>query len=58
MNYLNKPQRQPNNSIYNIFLTLILAILIIWIIYIFVPYSHYNIYIIEPNTKTNIKNSN
>ena len=48
MNYLNKPQRQPNNLIYNIFLTLILAILIIWLIYIFVPYSHYNLYIIEP----------
>ena len=55
MNYLNlnKPQRQPNNLIYNIFLTLILAILIIWLIYIFVPNSHYNIYIIEPINNNN-----
>ena len=50
MNHLNKPERKPNNFIYNIFLTLILAIIIIWSIYIFVPYSHYNLYIIEPNT--------
>ena len=51
MNQLNKLKRNPNNFIYNIFLTLILAILIIWLIYIFVPYKHYNLYIIEPQYK-------
>ncbi len=49
MNLLNqKPQRIPNNNIYNSILTLILAIAILWIIYVFVPFSHYNLYIIEP----------
>ncbi len=49
MNLLNqKPQRIPSDNIYNIFLTLILAIVILLIIYTFIPFSHYNLYIIEP----------
>jgi uncharacterized membrane protein YesL len=49
MNYLiMKTQRIPNNSIYNIFITIVIAVLIIWIIYIFTSQSHYNLYIIEP----------
>lgn len=43
-----KPQRIPNNDIYSIILTIILAIGILYIIYVFVPVSHYNLYIIEP----------
>ncbi len=45
---MDKIQRIPNNQIYNIFITLILAITILWLIYIFTPISHYNLYIIEP----------
>lgn len=49
MNYLiKKSQRQPNNLVYDIFITLILSIFIIWLIYILTPYSHYNLYVIEP----------
>ncbi len=51
MNYLIKKQRVPNNEIYDIFLTLIIAILILWIIYVMTPQSHYNLYIIEPKNK-------
>lgn len=42
-----KNQRIPHGNIYNLILTLILAFAIIWIIYISVPYSHYNLYLIE-----------
>ena len=56
MNLLNqKPQRIPTNNVYDVFLTLILAIVILLIIYTFVPFSHYNLYIIEPQNNTIIK---
>ncbi len=58
MNLLNqKQQRIPTNNVYDVFLTLILAIVILLIIYTFVPFSHYNLYIIEPknNNNNNIK---
>lgn len=48
---LNK-QRIPNNSVYDIILTLIIAVAIIWIIYISTPYSHYSVYLVE-NYKKN-----
>jgi hypothetical protein len=41
-------QRIPNNSIYDIILTLIIGFAIIWIIYITIPYYHYSLYLIEP----------
>ncbi len=41
MNYLK-------NQVNDVFLTLILAITILWLVYIFTPMSHYNLYIIEP----------
>lgn len=44
-----KNQRIPNNSIYNIILTLILAFAIIWIIYSCVPYTHYTLYLEQKN---------
>ena len=40
-----KTQREPNNSIYNLMLTLILAFAIVWVIYICVGYSNYNVYL-------------
>ena len=40
--------RVPNESVYTIFLTLILALGIIWLIYSSVPYSHYSLYLVEP----------
>ena len=43
-----KNNRIPNESIYNLVLTLILAFTIVWIIYVSVPYVHYNLYLIEP----------
>ncbi len=55
MNYLIKKQRVPNNEIYDIFITIILAVLIIWLIYVMTPYSHYNLYIIEPKDNNNLK---
>ena len=42
-----KNQRISNESIYTIFLTLVLAFAIIWIIYVSVPYNHYNLYLIK-----------
>lgn len=42
-----KNKRIPNQSIYDIMLTLILAFAIIWIIYVSVPYVHYSLYLIE-----------
>lgn len=45
LNQQNK--RVPNESVYIIFLTLILAFGIIWLIYSSVPYSHYSLYLIE-----------
>jgi hypothetical protein len=41
-------QRIPNDTIYNILLTMILALSIIWLIYSITSYSHYNVYLIEP----------
>ncbi len=49
--FQQKKQRIPNDQIYDIFLTLLIAILIIWAIYIFTPYQHYNLYVIEPKNK-------
>ena len=43
-----KNQRIPNNQIYNLILTLVLALGIVWIIYSLTPYSHYSLYLIEP----------
>ena len=47
----NVGQRIPTDSVYNIILTLIIAFAIIWIIYSLIPYSHYNVYLIETNKK-------
>lgn len=55
MNYLIKKQRVPHNEVYDIFITIILAFLIIWLIYVMTPYSHYNLYIIEPKDNNNVK---
>ena len=41
-------QRVPNESVYTIVLTLILAFAIVWLIYSSVPYSHYSLYLVEP----------
>jgi hypothetical protein len=43
----NSTQRVPNDTVYNIILTLILAFGIIWIIYSITPYAHYSLYLIE-----------
>jgi hypothetical protein len=51
MNYLIKKQRVPHNDIYDVFLTLILAMAILWLIYVLTPYTHYNLYIVEPKNK-------
>jgi hypothetical protein len=49
MDLLNqKTQRIPSNNIYDVFLTIIISIVILLVIYTFVPFSHYNLYIIEP----------
>ena len=47
INNFNK--RITTNSVYNIILTLIIAFAVIWIIYSSIPYSHYNVYLIETN---------
>lgn len=39
-----KKNRIPNDCIYSLIITLIIAFAIIWIIYISIPYSHYNLY--------------
>ena len=50
MDLLNqKTQRIQINNVYDVFLTIIISIVILAIIYTFVPFSHYNLYIIEPN---------
>jgi hypothetical protein len=49
-NYQKNP-RIPNETIYNIILTLALAFAIVWIIYITVPYTHYRFYLIEESNK-------
>lgn len=46
-----KNQRIPTDSVYNIILTLGLVFGIVWLIYVFTPYSHYNLYLVE--TKKN-----
>ncbi len=49
MDLLNQePKRIPTNNVYDVFLTIIISIVILLIIYTFVPFSHYNLYIIEP----------
>ena len=55
MNLLKENQRIPNEYIYNIFITLILAFAILWLIYIIVPNSHYKLYLINTEQKPNIK---
>ena len=47
----NLIRRIPNDPIYNVILTLILALGIVWIIYSITPYSHYSFYLIEPKKK-------
>jgi hypothetical protein len=42
-----KNDRVPNDQIYNLVLTLILAFAIVWVIYVSVPYAHYNLYLIK-----------
>ncbi len=37
-------ERVPNVEVYNIFLTIIIASAILWILYITTPQVHYNIY--------------
>jgi len=49
----NVGQRIPNDSVYTIILTLIIAFAIIWIIYSSTIYSHYSVYLIETNKKNN-----
>lgn len=39
-------KRDPHNNLYNLFITLMLAILILFIIYLFIPNSHYNLYML------------
>lgn len=52
MKYYNlKNTRIPNQYIYDIILTLILSFSIVWIIYVSVPYNHYNLYLLESNNK-------
>lgn len=46
-----KNQRIPNNSVYNLILTLILAFGIVWLIYSLTPYTHYSLYLIESKNK-------
>ncbi len=56
MNFQNsKPLRIPTDNVYNIFITIILAIVILTLIYTFVPFSHYNLYIIEPKNNNSIQ---
>lgn len=43
-----KNQRIPNDTIYNLILTLVLALSVVWVIYSLTPYSHYSLYLIEP----------
>lgn len=42
---LIKNQRIPNNNVYNIFITIIMAVLIVWIIFISVPCNSYRLYL-------------
>ena len=42
---INKQERIPNQSIYDIMITLILAFAILWIIYVSVPYYSYRLYL-------------
>ncbi len=44
-------RRIPNDSVYDIILTLIIAFAILWIIYTSTPYSHYSVYLVENNKK-------
>lgn len=37
-------KREPHSNLYNLFITLILAILILYVIYLLIPNSHYNLY--------------
>lgn len=50
-----KNKRIPNNSIYDIILTLILAFAIVWILYVSVPYVHYCFYLTKTESKTESK---
>lgn len=43
-----KNQRIPNDIIYNLILTLVLALSVVWVIYSLTPYSHYSLYLLEP----------
>lgn len=40
-------QRIPNQYIYNIFLTLLVAVLFIWILYNLTPCNHYRLYLTD-----------
>lgn len=44
-------KRIPNDSVYDIILTLIISFAILLIIYSSTPYSHYSVYLIENNKK-------
>jgi type IV secretory pathway component VirB8 len=44
-------QRIPTIIVYNIILTIIIAFAVVWTIYTLIPYSHYNVYLIENNLK-------
>ena len=46
-----KNQRIPNNYIYNLILTLVLALGVVWVFYSLTPYSHYSLYLIESKNK-------
>lgn len=47
MTYLSKNQRIPNEHVYNIFITIIIGVLIIWLIYIFTPNNYYKFYLTD-----------
>ena len=39
--------RLPNTTIYNIFLTIIIACAVLWLLYIITPETNYNVYYIK-----------
>lgn len=43
----HKSERIPNESVYNLIITLILAFAIVWLIYVGVPYYHYSLYLTQ-----------
>lgn len=46
---INKPLRITHDNIYTIFLTLVIAFAILWILYIGIPYNSYRLYLTNNN---------